>query len=128
MTRNNTRAQVLALALALSAAILPAVSAPAASAPASPPPAPQSEKLLKTHFVVVQMLSQSIQVRSLTDMREIHTFSYSPELRDKMQKLLNAGGYQYGDKVVVWYRSGGDVRIEDQGQTVQTEMSLTGSP
>jgi hypothetical protein len=116
MARNNTRAQLLAAALAFSALLLPVVSAPAASAPGSPTPAPQSEKLLKTNFVVVQMLYQSIQVRSLTDMREIHTFSYSPELRDKMQKIFNAGGYQYGDKVVVWYRSGENVALKIKGK------------
>jgi len=116
MKHNKTRSYLFAVTLAFSAVMFPAVSAPVASAPASPAPAPQSEKLLKTHFVVLHMLYQSIQVRSLTDMREIHTFSYSPELRDKMQKLFNAGGYQYGDKVVVWYRSGENVALKIKGK------------
>ena len=32
------------------------------------------------------MMYQSIQVRSLADPRELHTFTYSPAIRDKMQK------------------------------------------
>ena len=62
------------------------------------------------------MLYQSIQVRSLTDMKELHTFTYSPEIRDKMQNIFNAGGYQYGDKVVVWYRHGGSVALKIKGK------------
>lgn len=112
MTRNKTYA--LRLVAALGAVILLTSPAPAASAPAAP--AAQSQQLLKTHFVVVQMLSQSIQVRSLTDTQEIHTFSFSPEVRDKMQKILNVGGYRYGDKVVIWYRSGGDVALKIKGK------------
>ena len=74
------------------------------------------------------MTYQSLQVHSLADTRELHTFTYSPAIRDKMQNIFNAGGYQYGDKVVVWYKPGDECRLEDQGQTIQTEMSLKGSP
>ena len=49
-------------------------------------------------------------------MREIHTFTYSPQIRGKMQNIINAGGYQYGDKVVVWYRRGGDVAVKIKGK------------
>lgn len=62
------------------------------------------------------MLYQSLQVRSLTDMREIHTFRYSPQIRDKMQGIFNAGGYQYGDKVVVWYKHGEDIAFKITGK------------
>lgn len=114
MTRNKTHA--LLLAAALGAAIVLAGPAPAVSAPASPAPAPQAQQIIKKQFVVLHMMYQSLQVRSLADIREIHTFSFSPEVRDKMQKIFNAGGYQYGDKVVVWYRSGEDVALKIKGK------------
>jgi hypothetical protein len=49
-------------------------------------------------------------------MRELHTFTYSPEIRDQMQSIFNAGGYQYGDKVVVWYRQAGNVALKIKGK------------
>jgi hypothetical protein len=114
MTRNKTRALLLAAAFALSGAIL-AAFAPEAMAQSAAAPAPATGKILKTRFEVVRMLSGSLQVRSL-DMREIHTFTYSPDVREQMLQVLSSGGYQYGDKVVVWYRQGEDVALKIKGK------------
>jgi hypothetical protein len=113
MTRNKNHAFLLAAALLICfvGATISTPEANAQSAPASP-----TEKPLKVHFEVVHMLYQSLQVRSLTDMREIHTFTYSPAIRDKMQNIFNGGGYQYGDKVVVWYKRGQDVAFKIKGK------------
>ncbi|HSZ20936.1 MAG TPA: hypothetical protein VK770_14165 [Candidatus Acidoferrum sp.] len=115
MTRNKTHALLLAAALVLTGALL-ASFAPEASARSTPAPAPQSQKVIKTHFVVMHTLYQSLQVRSLVDIYELHTFTYSPQIRDQMQRIFNAGGYQYGDKVTVWYRSGTDVALKIKGK------------
>jgi hypothetical protein len=115
MTRNKPHTLSLAVALAFCAAAL-ASSAPVASARPSPAPVPQTQPIIKTRFVVLHMLYQLIQVRSLVDMRELHTFTYSPEIRDKMQNVFNAGGYQYGDKVVVWYQRGTNVALKIKGK------------
>jgi hypothetical protein len=106
---------LLAAAFALCAALL-ASFAPAAGAQGAPSPIPESQKIIKVRFEVLHMLYQSIQVRSLANMRELHTFTYAPEIRDKMQNIFNAGGYQYGDKVVVWYRRGGQVALKIKGK------------
>jgi hypothetical protein len=115
MTSNSKFALLLVPALVLCGIVL-AGSAPEASAQSAPAPVPQSQKIIKARFEVLHMLYQSIQVRSLVNMRELHTFTYSPEIRDKMQNILNAGGYQYGDKVEVWYRRGGDVAVKIKGK------------
>jgi len=115
MTRNKTHALSLAAALLLAGAFL-AGSAPEAGARSAPAPAQQTQKIIKTHFVVMHTLFQALQVRSATDIYELHTFTYSPQIRDQMQKILNAGGYQYGDKVTVWYRSGTDVALKIKGK------------
>jgi len=115
MTRNKTHALLLATALGLCGALL-ASSAPEASAQSVPATAPQTQKIIKTHFVVMHMMYQSLQVRSLVDARELHTFTYSPGIRDKMQNILNAGGYQYGDNVVVWYKRGEYVAFKIKGK------------
>jgi hypothetical protein len=115
MTRNKTHA--LAIAMALLFCVAGAASfAPQASAQSAPAPAPEAEKPIKVRFEVVRMLYQSLQVRSLADIRELHTFTYSPAIRDKMQNIFNAGGYQYGDKVVVWYKRGEDVAFKIKGK------------
>jgi hypothetical protein len=113
MTRNKTHAFLLAAALLICfvGATSSIQEASAQSAPASP-----TEKPIKVRFEVVHMLYQSLQVRSLTDLREIHTFTYSPAIRDKMQTIFNGGGYQYGDKVVVWYKRGQDVAFKIKGK------------
>ena len=58
-------------------------------------------KPIKARFEVLRMMINAIQVRSLADEREIHTFIYSDQIRDRMQALFNNGGYQYGDKVEI---------------------------
>ena len=115
MTRNKTHALLLAAVFAFCGAA-PASSAPGASAQSAPASSPQSEKIIKTHFVVMQMTYQSLQVRGVADARELHTFTYSPAIRDKMQNILNAGGYQFGDNVVVWYKSGENIAYKIKGR------------
>lgn len=115
MTSNKTHALALAAALVLGGAFL-AGSAPKTAARSLPAPAPQSQKIIKTHFVVEHTLYQALQVRSPVNIYELHTFTYSPQIRDQMQKIFNAGGYQYGDKVTVWYHSGTDVALKIKGK------------
>ena len=115
MKRNKTHALTFAAVLALCGVLL-AGFAPEARAQTAAAPAAQTQKILKTQFVVLHMLYQSIQVRGVNDIREIHTFQYSPGVQGKMQNIFNAGGYQYGDKVVVWYHSGEDVALKIKGK------------
>jgi len=115
MTRNKTRALRLAAVFVLCGAVL-AGFAPVASAQSAQATAPQSQPIIKKQFVVQQMLYQLIQVRGIADMREVHTFTFAPEIRDQMQKVFSAGGYQYGDKVVVWYRQGTTVALKIKGK------------
>jgi hypothetical protein len=115
MTRNKKIALWAAAALALYGASIFSVPPPA-SAQVAPTPPPQSQKIIKTRFEVLHMMYQAIQVRSLVDTREIHTFTYAPGIRDQMQKMFDAGGYQYGDKVVVWYQPGANVAVKIKGK------------
>jgi hypothetical protein len=115
MTRNKTRALWLAAAFLLSSAAFAGFT-PLAEAQGVAASTPETGTIIKTRFEVLHMLYQSLQVRSLTDMREIHTFTYAPEIRDQMQKLHDSGGYQYGDKVVVWYHQGADVALKIKGK------------
>jgi hypothetical protein len=116
MTRNKKFAFLLVAGLVLcSAVILAHAQAPTApiiikSNPATAP------KPIKVRFEVLHMMINAIQVRSLADEREIHTFTYSDQIRDRMQTLFNNGGYQYGDKVVIHYVPGTNVALNIQGK------------
>ncbi len=61
------------------------------------------------------MSVNSIQVRKIDNMREIHTFVYSDRIRGDMQVLFNNGGYQYGDKVKIVYQPGAEVALRIHG-------------
>ena len=116
MTR-NFRAALLCLAtLAVGVAAVSAraqdVNTPVITIKSNPP----STKPLKTRFEVVRMFPNSIQVRSLTNGLELHTFAYSSQIQDTMQKLFDQGGYQYGDKVEIWYMQGVDVALKIKGK------------
>jgi hypothetical protein len=76
----------------------------------------QAPKPASTRFEVLHMMTTAIQVRSLANEKEIHTFSYSDQIRDKMQSLLDKGGYQYGDKVVIQYMPGTEVALKIKGK------------
>jgi hypothetical protein len=44
-----------------------------------------------------------ITVRAKDNELSIQTFALSPEASAKMQQLIDKGGYQYGDKVTIFY-------------------------
>ena len=114
MTRNKVHALLTAAALALCALL--AGTFPSQARAQAPSPAPRTAKVIKRHFAVVHMFPQSLQVSNINNPREILTFDYSPDLRDKMQNILNAGGYQYGDRVTVWYHDHTDVALKVKGK------------
>ncbi|HKW90150.1 MAG TPA: hypothetical protein VJN21_15470 [Candidatus Acidoferrales bacterium] len=55
---------------------------------------------------VLHMDAQSIIVRDPKNSAVVKTFSYTPELAKRLQKLIARGGYQYGDTVQVKFKSG----------------------
>lgn len=66
---------------------------------------------------VVHADTQSMMVRDPSNPLMVHTFTYAPKVHDQMEKIIERGGYQYGDKV--------KIRCED-GQTVV--LALKGKP
>ena len=116
MKRNNkTRALLVAACLVLCGSFIVSF-APPANAQGGVAASPPSQNIVKTQFAVQRMLNQSLQVRDLTAVPGLHTFTYSPALRDKMQKVFDSGGYQYGDLVVIYYKSGTTVALNIKGK------------
>jgi len=115
---NKNRALLLGAMLALSGVVFWgfAPSAGAQGSAASTVPSPGSHRVIKRHFIVEHMLYQSLQVHSVDDFRDLRTFSYSPRIRDRMQQILNAGGYQHGDQVTIWYGSDTTLALKIKGK------------
>jgi len=65
---------------------------------------------------VVRADANSIIVREQDNGMMIHTFTYTPEVQAQMQKLLDQGGYQYGDKVKILYQQGQTVALKVRGK------------
>ena len=65
---------------------------------------------------VIHADSHSIIVREQANGMMIHTFTFTPELQVKMQKMMDQGGYQYGDKVRILYQHGDTVALKVRGK------------
>jgi hypothetical protein len=75
---------------------------------------PKNSSWLKAE--VVHADSQSIIVREKKNEMAIHTFNFSPEMKDKMQAILDRGGFQYGDKVSILFMPGQTVALRIHGK------------
>ena len=117
MTRNHKIALLLLAAGAAWAAAVPARAQVTAAPTIKAKPLHTAEaKPTKTRFEVIHMMQTAIQVRSLVNEREIHTFVYSDPIRGQMQKLFDQGGYQYGDKIEIRYQPGTEVALKIKGK------------
>jgi hypothetical protein len=65
---------------------------------------------------VIHADTNSIMVREQASSLTIHTFTYSPRIKDAMQKLMDKGGYQSGDKVKILYEQGQTVALKVKGK------------
>jgi hypothetical protein len=109
--------RALSAALALSCAPAPAqtVSAPVMVKQVNPAQKPNT----KGEWITGQVIradANSIVVFEPGNERMIHTFTISPNLRDKMQAIVDRGGYQYGDKVKILHAPGQTIALKIRGK------------
>jgi len=76
----------------------------------------QNQKPLKFDGQVIAATIATITVRSRENAMLTQTFSYTPAVRDQMIRILNKGGYQFGDKVVIHYKPGTTTAIKLKGK------------
>lgn len=104
---------VLALAFLLSAPAQAQLNAPVVIK------TPTVAKTAKGNWLkgeVIRADANSIIVREQNDGMMIHTFTYTPDVQAQMQKLIDQGGYQYGDKVKILYQQGQTVALKVRGK------------
>jgi hypothetical protein len=65
---------------------------------------------------VIHADSNELVVREEQNGMMIHTFTYTPDLQGRMQRISDTGGYQYGDKVKILYQTGQTVALKIHGK------------
>jgi len=101
------------LAAALSLAAVPAQAQSAGKPIVVKQPKPKTQKF---KGAVIHANRLSITVRSLENERVVRTFRLTDELQEKMQQIIDRGGYQYGDKVEIHHGEGSDVALKIKGK------------
>lgn len=101
----------LALALFLPAAVAAQVQTEKPIKIKTPKP-----KRMQFKGEVLSCNNHQMMVRSQENERIVRTFSYTPEVREKIQKIIDAGGYQYGDRVTIEHDAQSDVAVKIKGK------------
>ena len=66
-------------------------------------PKPKANGLVKFEGFVLHANSAQITARAKESELTVLTFPLSQEASQKMQQIVDKGGYQYGDKVTIYY-------------------------
>ena len=103
-----------ALAFASAISARPAGAQTTTASPVAVKEVPAKPIWLKAE--VIHFDSHSIVVREAADERMIHAFTYSPKAEQEIQKALNQGGYQSGDKVKIRFQKGQTVALAIHGK------------
>lgn len=114
MNKSKTIACLYAVALAAAFFAPPAGSQTISSSPTIVKQDFPKRVWLKAE--VIHADANSIIVREQANERMLHTFTYSPGIKDAMQKIVDAGGYQSGDKVKILYLQGQTVALKVHGK------------
>jgi hypothetical protein len=113
MKSSRIFAEFLAVAAGIAFGAGPARAQMSDTAPIVVKDAPPKKVWMKAE--VLHADGVSIMVRDPKNAMSVSTFTYAPEIRDKMQKVQDAGGYQYGDKVKIRYQIGQTVALDVRG-------------
>ena len=118
MSRPGAQAFLLVLAAMVMAAPARAQVQDADTSKAIVIKTPKESKPRNVKFLgeVLSSNAQSITVRGRDNGLLVRTFTYGAELRDKMQQVLDRGGYQHGDKVEIESQPNSDVVLRIKGK------------
>jgi hypothetical protein len=109
----------LAVCAALAAAFMACPSANAQTTTSVDSPIVVKEKPAKAVWMkaeVVHADKHSIIVRERDNGMMIHTFTYSEKAQDKMDQILDNGGYQSGDNVSIRWMPGSSEAMDIKGR------------
>ena len=81
-----------------------------------PKPKPLPAGIVKFEGYVMHANTAEITVRARGNDMALQTFALDKYASDKMQQTINNGGYQYGDKVTVYYNTSNQVAVKIKGK------------
>ena len=79
-------------------------------------PKPKPTGTVKFEGYVMHANVAQVTVRAKGDDLAIQTFALSQPVAAKMQQIIDKGGYQYGDKVTVYYDAGTHQVVKIKGK------------
>jgi hypothetical protein len=102
---------------AVAAFSAPLLAGQTASAPIVVKSSPSSSaKAIWLKAEVIHADLNSMIVREQGNSMMIHTFTYAPQVQTQMQRIVDQGGYQYGDKIMILCQHGQEVALKLRGK------------
>lgn len=80
-------------------------------------PKPKPAGVVKFKGYIVNANTAQVTARAKDNELSLQSFSLNPQVAAKMQKIVDNGGYQYGDKVTIYY-----------DEATRTAVSIKGKP
>ena len=65
---------------------------------------------------VIHADNHTLLVREEANSMNIHTFTYADKAQKKMSRILDAGGYQSGDRIKILWMAGGSEALDIKGK------------
>ncbi len=116
MRPNRAHAASLLLGLALALAPAAAQDQVAAGKPIKVKPHTPKVKKIKLKGFVQNATRVAITVRLPDEAGAMKTFQLSPEAQEEMLKVIERGGFQFGDRVTIEFAAGTDVALKVKGK------------
>jgi hypothetical protein len=79
-------------------------------------PKPKPNGVLRFDGYIVHANVAQVTVRAKGDDLGIQTFPLNQDVAAKMQKIVDTGGYQYGDKVTIYYDPSSRTAVKIKGK------------
>jgi hypothetical protein len=79
-------------------------------------PKPKPVGIEKFEGTIVNSNIVQVTVRAKGNDQSIQTFALNQELSTKMQKIVDSGGYQYGDRVTIFYDTSSRTAVKIKGK------------
>jgi hypothetical protein len=79
-------------------------------------PKPKPTGVVKFEGYIVHANTSQVTVRAKGDDLSIQTFALNQDVSTRMQRIVDNGGYQYGDKVTVYYDPSSRVATKIKGK------------
>jgi hypothetical protein len=79
-------------------------------------PKPKPPGIVKFEGTIVNANTAQVTARAKNNELSLQTFTLNPEVATKMQKIVDNGGYQYGDKVTIYYDATSRTAVKIKGK------------